>query len=95
MVNAAAQHHVEAVRSITGRHLDRYLELLNGIVARAGAADPDVLGRQLLMLVEGATIIAEHRGAASTDGHARRAALTLWAPPISDVSARSSGESQT
>ncbi|WP_433309246.1 TetR/AcrR family transcriptional regulator [Micromonospora sp. CA-269861] len=89
MVNAAAQHHVAAVRSITGRHLDRYLELLTGIATRAGATDPDVLGRQLLMLVEGATIVAEHHGAASTDGHARRAALTLLAAATPNGSARS------
>ncbi|MER5320787.1 TetR/AcrR family transcriptional regulator [Streptosporangium roseum] len=77
MVNAAAQHHVEAVRAITARHLGRYLELLTGIATRAGAADPHVLARQLLMLVEGATVVAEHLGAAGTGEHARRAALTL------------------
>lgn len=77
MVNAAAQHHVEAVRAITARHLGRYLELLTGIATRAGAADPHVLARQLLMLVEGATVVAEHLGAAGTGEHARCAALTL------------------
>jgi AcrR family transcriptional regulator len=77
MVNAAAQHHVEAVRAITARHLGRYLELLTSIASRAGAADPHVLGRQLLMLVEGATVVAEHHGAATTGEHARHAALTL------------------
>jgi AcrR family transcriptional regulator len=86
MVNAAAQHRVEAVRAITARHLDRYLELLTGIATRAGATDPHALGRQLLMLVEGATIVAEHHGAASTDGHARRAALTLLSAATPDRS---------
>ncbi|MFD0975036.1 hypothetical protein ACFQ3X_42175, partial [Plantactinospora endophytica] len=53
------------------------------------------LGRQLLMLIEGATTVAEHRGPASTDGHARRAALTLLAATTPDVSAWSSRGNQT
>ncbi|TMR25181.1 TetR/AcrR family transcriptional regulator [Nonomuraea turkmeniaca] len=77
MVNASAQHHDDAVRAITARHLDRYLDLLTGIAARAGAADPGALGRQLLMLVEGATIVAAHHRTADTAGQARHAALTL------------------
>jgi AcrR family transcriptional regulator len=77
MLNAAAQHHVEAVHTITARHLGRYLELLTGIAGRAGAADPHVLGRQLLMLVEGATVVAEHHDAVGAGEHARHAALTL------------------
>ncbi|WP_326822667.1 TetR/AcrR family transcriptional regulator [Streptosporangium sp. NBC_01756] len=89
MVNAAAQHHVEAVRAITARHLGRYLELLTGIATRAGAADPHVLARQLLMLVEGATVVAEHLGAAGTGEHARRAALTLLSVSTPDRRPRS------
>ncbi|OLT06008.1 TetR family transcriptional regulator [Pseudonocardia sp. CNS-004] len=80
MVNAAAQHHDDPVRAITARHLDRYLDLLSGIAARAGAADPGALGRQLLMLVEGATVVATHHGAAAgTAEQAREAALALLA----------------
>lgn len=77
MLNAAAQHHVEPVRAITARHLDRYLELFAGIAERAGAADPQVLGRQLLMLVEGATAVAAHHDRAGAGEHARGAALAL------------------
>jgi hypothetical protein len=77
MLNAAAQHHVDDVRAITARHLDRYLELLTGIASRAGAAAPEVLGRQLLMLIEGATVVADQHGAAGVGEHARRAALLL------------------
>ncbi|MFI7442914.1 TetR/AcrR family transcriptional regulator [Nonomuraea indica] len=77
MLNAAAQHHVETVRAITARHLDRYLRLLTGIAERAGAADPHLLGRQLLVLVEGATVVAAHHDPAGAAGHARDAALTL------------------
>ncbi|MCO5967676.1 TetR/AcrR family transcriptional regulator [Actinoallomurus soli] len=77
MLNAAAQHHVASVRDITARHLDGYLELLTGIAERAGAADPSALGRQWLMLVEGATVVAAHHDAAGAGEHARQAALAL------------------
>lgn len=77
MVNAAAQHHVDAVRAITGRHLRRYLDLLTGIAERAGAADPGALGGQLLILVEGATVVAAHHRAEGAGGLARDAALAL------------------
>jgi hypothetical protein len=79
MVNAATQHRDESVRTLTARHMDRYLDLLTGIAARAGAADPDALSRRLLMLVEGATVVAAHHGAAGAAAHARDAALTLLA----------------
>ncbi|GAA0906716.1 TetR/AcrR family transcriptional regulator [Pseudonocardia zijingensis] len=79
MVNAAAQHHDDPVRAVTGRHLGRYLDLLSGIAARAGVADPDGLGRRLLMLVEGATVVAAHHGVADTAVQAREAALALLA----------------
>ncbi|SBT51382.1 TetR/AcrR family transcriptional regulator [Micromonospora auratinigra] len=75
--NAAAQHHVGAVRAITARHLDRRLDLLTAIARRAGADDPDALGRQLLLLVEGATLVAAHHDRAGTAAHAKRAALAL------------------
>ncbi|MCF6473371.1 TetR/AcrR family transcriptional regulator [Nonomuraea sp. MG754425] len=79
MLNASAQHHDETVRALAARHLDRYLELLTGIAERAGAAAPDVLGRQLLMLVEGATVVAAQHDAGGVGEHARQAALTLLA----------------
>lgn len=81
MVNASAQHHDETVRALTARHLDRYLDLLTGIATRAGAADLGALGRQLLMLIEGATVVAAHHGTAGTAGQARDAALTLLGTP--------------
>ncbi|MFE7742694.1 TetR/AcrR family transcriptional regulator [Nocardia sp. NPDC057455] len=79
MVNAAAQHYDEQVRAITARHLHRYLDLFTGIAARGGAEDPAVLGRQLLMLVEGATVVATMHGAAGVGGQARAAAAALLA----------------
>lgn len=77
IVNAAVQHHTGPARSVAARHLGRHLELLTAIAARAGAADPAALGRQLLMLVEGATVVADHRDAPDAARHARLAALTL------------------
>ncbi|MEV6930610.1 TetR/AcrR family transcriptional regulator [Dactylosporangium sp. NPDC051485] len=77
MLNAAAQHHVAAVRAITARHLDRYLELLTGIAIRVNATDPHLLARQLLMLAEGATIVAAHHDRSDVGEDARRAAFAL------------------
>lgn len=78
IVNAAAQHHDDPPRAVAVRHLGRYLDLLTGISTRAGAADPQVLARQLLMLLEGATVLADHH---DTDGrtaaYAKQAALDL------------------
>ncbi|MFG3618382.1 TetR/AcrR family transcriptional regulator [Nocardia sp. NPDC047654] len=79
MVNAAAQHYDDAVRAITARHLHRYLDLFTDIAARAGARDPAVLGRQLLMLVEGATVVAAMHGAVGVGEQARAAAAALLA----------------
>ncbi|NUO97359.1 MAG: TetR/AcrR family transcriptional regulator [Nonomuraea sp.] len=92
MLNAAAQHHVETVRALTARHLDGYLRLLTGIAARAGAPDPEILGRQLLMLVEGATVVAAHHDRAAAGAHAREAALTLLSAALPEpVRRRSAG----
>jgi AcrR family transcriptional regulator len=77
IVNAAVQHHARPARSVAARHLGRHLDLLTGIAARAGAADPAMLGRQLLMLIEGATVLADHHGAPDAAPHAKLAALTL------------------
>jgi AcrR family transcriptional regulator len=77
IVNAAAQRHAGPTGALAARHIGRHLELLTDIAARAGAADPDALGRQLLMLVEGATVVADHYSGAEAAHNARRAALTL------------------
>ncbi|WP_245617493.1 TetR/AcrR family transcriptional regulator [Amycolatopsis taiwanensis] len=79
LLNAATQHYTDAVRAITARHLRRYLDLLTGIAERAGAADPQLLGRQLLILIEGATVVADHHSPTRAGEHACQAALTLLA----------------
>jgi len=78
IVNAATQRHVEPARSIAVHHLDRYLELFTDIATAAGVADPARVGRQLLMLLEGATVLADHHGLgrAAAD-EAREVALGL------------------
>lgn len=62
IVNAATQRHVEPAQTVVARHLDRYLTLFTGIAMTAGVADPSRVGRQLLMLLEGATVLADHHG---------------------------------
>ncbi|WP_328390884.1 TetR/AcrR family transcriptional regulator [Nocardia sp. NBC_00416] len=79
MVNAASQHYDHAVRAITARHLDRCLELFIDIAARAGSAHPDVLGRQLLILMEGATTLAAYQGPDQVREQTCDAALSLLA----------------
>jgi AcrR family transcriptional regulator len=78
IVNAATQHHDDPPRAAAVRHLGRYLDLLTDITTSAGAADPPRLARQLLMLLEGATVMADHH---DTDGDtaacAKEAALLL------------------
>jgi hypothetical protein len=78
IVNAATQRHVPPARTLADRHLARYGELLTGIAERAGAREPALLGRQLLILLEGATVVADHHdphGRAAED--AKQAALAL------------------
>jgi AcrR family transcriptional regulator len=77
IVNAAVQHHAGPARPVAATHLGRHLDLLTAIAARAGAANPAMLGRQLLMLVEGATVVADHHQGPEAAHHARLAALTL------------------
>ncbi|MEU1810658.1 TetR/AcrR family transcriptional regulator [Micromonospora sp. WMMD1076] len=79
MHNAAAQHQAQPVTGITARHLDRRLDLLTAVARRAGAADPDAVGRQLLLLVEGATLIAAHHDRTGAGRYAKQAALALLA----------------
>ena len=80
IVNAATQQHQDPARAVASRHLGRCLDLLTGIAERAGAAAPGELGRRLLIVLEGATVVADHHGAgpAAADD-ARQVALALLA----------------
>ncbi|WP_416562470.1 hypothetical protein [Nocardia testacea] len=53
------------------------IALFTDIAGRAGAAAPDALGRQLLILMEGATAVAAHRGPDRAHEQACAAALSL------------------
>jgi AcrR family transcriptional regulator len=79
IMNAASQHHANPVSTIARRHLSRYLDLLTSIAHRAGAHDPSATGRQLLMLLEGATVVADHHRKSHAARDARVAALILLA----------------
>ncbi|GAA1578619.1 TetR/AcrR family transcriptional regulator [Dactylosporangium maewongense] len=77
ILNAAAQRHSDPATSVASRHLAQRLDLLTSIASRAGAPDPATLGRQLLMLVIGATTVANHHARARAAADARQAALAL------------------
>ncbi|WP_426503962.1 TetR/AcrR family transcriptional regulator [Dactylosporangium sp. McL0621] len=77
ILNAAAQRHEDPARAVAARHLDRRLQLLTGIAIDAGAANPPETGRQLLMLVAGATAVADHHSEPAAAESARQAARVL------------------
>src|SRR5439155_23198524 len=71
-----------AVAAIARRHLARYRELLETRLSEVGVSDPEPLARQLLLLIEGASVVATIDGAGG-GADARAAAVTLLAaaPP--------------
>jgi AcrR family transcriptional regulator len=77
IVNAAVQQHGDPASSVAVRHLHRHLDLLSEIATRAGAADVGLLARQLLMLIEGATVVADHLDIDDPAREAKQAALAL------------------
>jgi AcrR family transcriptional regulator len=83
LLNAAAQHRDPAVRDVVARHLDGYLDLFTGIAQRAGATDARTLAVQLLILVEGTTVVADHHAQAPARKVAFRAAETLLEAALS------------
>jgi AcrR family transcriptional regulator len=60
IVNAATQSPtpIAPARRLAAVHLERVRELLTRLAADAGAIDPESAGRQLLILLEGATVVA-------------------------------------
>jgi AcrR family transcriptional regulator len=73
LVNAATQAPVESgpARRVATEHLARLRNLLTRLSAQAGAADADRAGRQLLILLEGATVVAAIGGEARAATDAR------------------------
>ncbi|MFI6585541.1 TetR/AcrR family transcriptional regulator [Embleya sp. NPDC050493] len=77
IVNAATQRHTAPADRIAARHLTGYRDLLNGIARASDASDPDALGLQLLVILEGATVVADHLGIPDASATALSASLTL------------------
>jgi AcrR family transcriptional regulator len=77
ILNAAAQRHADPAQTVAVRHLDRRLELLTGIAQRAGVTDATALGKQFLVLIAGATVIADHHNDPTAAQTAKTAAQAL------------------
>lgn len=77
VMNAVTQQRVTRLRPVAVRHLDRLLSIFADIAARAGAGNPVGLARQLLALMEGATVLADHHGDIHAAEAAKTAALSL------------------
>jgi AcrR family transcriptional regulator len=81
IVNAAAENPAPAgpVRRLAREHLARHRELLTALAAQTGTADPLLAGRQLLILLEGATVVAALTDDPDAATDARRLAQALLA----------------
>ncbi|MFC5145262.1 TetR/AcrR family transcriptional regulator [Streptomyces aureoversilis] len=79
VINAAVEtRHLDGpVRQLPRAHLTRYRELLEELLAGAGAGRPAVLARHLLILIEGATTITAIDGDPAAGHDARAAAEVL------------------
>jgi AcrR family transcriptional regulator len=85
IVNAATQSPGprSPARLLAPDHLARLRGLLTSLAAHAGAPDPELAGRQLLILLEGATVVAAISGEprAATDARALARELLLAPAP--------------
>lgn len=79
VVNAAIETRgrQSQVGAVARRHLARYRDLLEQRLSSAGMADPAPLARQLLLLIEGATVVAAMEGQDTAGRDARKAAEAL------------------
>lgn len=66
-----------SARDITRGHLARYRKLLEQLLSEAGVRDPAPVARQLLLLVEGATVVTQIDGDGGAGADARAAAEIL------------------
>lgn len=84
MVSAAAEHRGAdcAATRLARLHLQAYREFLAGTLREAGAGDAQAedLAARLLILIEGATVIAGIDGTADAGRHARAVARQVLAP---------------
>jgi AcrR family transcriptional regulator len=84
IVNAATQSPAPRTpaRQLAPNHLARLRDLLTTLAADAGAHEPALAGRQLLILLEGATVVAALTGDAHAATDARELARRVL-PPLS------------
>lgn len=68
-----------AVAEIARRHLTRYRTLLESRLRTVGVRRPKTLARQLLLLIEGASVVCTIDGGARAGTDARTAAVALLA----------------
>jgi AcrR family transcriptional regulator len=83
IVNAATQSAAprSPARLVAPNHLGRLLDLLTTLAADAGAHEPALAGRQLLILLEGATLVAALTGDADAATDARELARKVLPSP--------------
>jgi AcrR family transcriptional regulator len=79
IVNAAAESPApdSPARRVASEHLGRHRELLTTLAADTRVSDPALAGRQLLILLEGATVVAALTGDPGAATDARRLARAL------------------
>jgi len=83
VINYATDTRGEATaREIAHAHLARYRQLLERLSAEAGVREPDSLARQLLLLIEGATVVTQIDGDGGAGLDARAAAEALLAAAL-------------
>lgn len=82
IVNAATQSPAprSPARQVAPNHLGRLRDLLTTLAADAGAPEPALAGRQLLILLEGATVVAALTGHADAATDARQLARRVLPP---------------
>ena len=78
IVNAAGES--ATARRVARDHLGRHRGLLTALAADTATPDPELAGRQLLILLEGATVVAALTGDLDAAGDARRLAETILRP---------------
>ena len=79
VVNAATESPEGPAPQLARELLDRYRELFTALARDAGASDPERAGRQLLILIEGATVVAALTGEPGAADDARALARATLA----------------
>jgi AcrR family transcriptional regulator len=83
-INATAEfaRHDDPIHMAAAEHKRLFAAYLCGLAAAAGAPEPQRLGQQLALLVEGAIVTAQMRGQSDAVQQARRAAEVLVAQAL-------------